>query len=79
MNSVFECCGSTAVRRGAWLYLSMRVEDRQCGVQHAAPHLAVSVIQCVRHKEQEERGHLALVQVLRELVQRQRDSTPAHR
>lgn len=57
-------------------YLSVRVERRQGGVQHAAPHLVVAVVQSVGDKEEEQRGDLRLVQVLGQLVQSQSDATP---
>lgn len=55
----------------------MCVEGREGSVQHAAPHLRVTVIQGVRNKEQEERSDLGLIQILTQLVQSQGDATPA--
>src|SRR4029434_2553747 len=52
-------------------YLAVCVESRQCSVQHAAADLWVSVVQSVRHEEQEERSALRLVQGLGHLIQRQ--------
>lgn len=65
------------VKRGR--YLAVRVEGGQCSIQHAAPHLRVSVVQSVRHEEQEERCHLTLIQVLRQFVKSQSNATPADR
>jgi hypothetical protein len=53
------------------------VEGGEGSVQHAAPHLRVTVIQGIRNKEQEERSDLRLIQVLTQLVQSQSDATPA--
>lgn len=72
-------------RRRVWLsrvykecwYLSVCVEGGEGSVQHAAPHLRVTVIQGVRNKEQEERSDLGLIQILTQLVQSQGDATPA--
>lgn len=58
------------------LYLSMRVESREGGVQHAAPHIGVAVVQGIRNKEEEEWGDLRFIQVLGQLVQSQGDATP---
>lgn len=60
-------------------YLSVCVEGRQGGVQHAAPHLSVAVVQSIRNEEQEERRDLGFVQVLRQLVQSQSNATPAQK
>lgn len=60
-------------------YLAVRVEGGQRRFQHAAPHLCVSVVQSVRHKEQEEGRHLTLIQELSQFVQCQSNATPAHR
>lgn len=57
-------------------YLPVCVERREGSVQHAAPHLSVAVVQSVRNKEEEERGDLRFVQVLRQLVQSQSNATP---
>ena len=57
----------------------MRVEGGQRGVQHAAAHFGVAVVQRVRDEEQEERRDLGLVQELGQLVQRQGYATPTER
>ncbi len=57
-------------------YLPMRVECREGGVQHAAPHLGVAVVQSIGNKEEEERGDLRFVQVLGQFVQSQSYATP---
>ncbi len=63
-----------------WMeYLAVCVEGGQRRVQHAASHLCVSVVQSVRHEEQEEGRHLTHIQELSQFVKRQSDATPAHR
>ena len=57
-------------------YLSVGVKRRQGSVQHAAPHLSVTVVQRIGDKEEEERGDLGLAKVLGQLVQSQSNSTP---
>lgn len=57
----------------------MRVEGRERSVQHTASHLGVAVVQSIRNEEEEERGDLRLLQVLRQLVQRQGNTTPEER
>ncbi len=54
----------------------MCVECREGSIQHAAPDLGVAIVQSVRNKEEEERGHLRFIQVLGQLVQSQSDATP---
>lgn len=54
----------------------MCVEGRKGGVQHAAPHLSVAVIEGIGHKEEEERSDLRFIQVLGQLVQSQSNATP---
>ena len=60
-------------------YLPVRVEGGEGGIQHAAPHVGVAVVQRVRDKEEEEWRDLGFVQVLGQLVQRQGDATPEQR
>lgn len=57
-------------------YLPVCVESGEGGVQHAAPHLGVAVVQSVRDKEEEEGRDLGFAQILRQFVQSQRDATP---
>ena len=64
---------------GVVAYLPVRVEGCEGGVQHAAPHISVSVVQRVGDEEEEERRDLGFVQVLGQLVQRQGDATPEER
>lgn len=54
----------------------MSVESRESSVQHAAPHLSVTVVQCVRNEKEEEWSDLRFIQILGQLVQGQSDSTP---
>lgn len=58
-------------------YLPVSVESRQGCVQHALPDLSMAVIEGFGDKELEEGGDLGAVEVLGELVQGQRDPTPA--
>lgn len=56
-------------------YLPMCVESGEGGIQHAAPHLSMAVIEGVGHEEEEEGRDLGLVQVLRQFVESQSDAT----
>lgn len=57
----------------------MCVERWKGGVQHAAPHVSVAIIQSIGNEEKEERGDLRFIQVLRELVQSQSNATPGNK
>lgn len=52
-------------------YLSVCVQRWEGGVQHAAPHLSMAVVQGVGDEEKEEGRDLRLIQVLGQLVQSQ--------
>lgn len=50
------------VKHRFWVarYLSVGVEDRQCGIQHTASHLTVPVVQSIRYKKHKDWSHLIL-------------------
>lgn len=57
-------------------YLPVCVERGQGGIQHAASHVSMAIVEGVGDKEEEEGRDLSLVQVLRQFVESQSDATP---